>query len=155
MLLTALASALAPALARRAVFFCFAQEITEFLSGEDLLRVKPFIGQGNSGGAKARAAAEAAKSSASNRHDGNGGRGGGAGEVGGGGEGGADDALAPKERLKGQTQKEQKVGVLQFYTQSFFYSGRGVFFFALGVWYVGVRIFIGRGALPALWCFMF
>lgn len=103
----------------------FAQEITEFLSGEDLLRVKPFIGQGNSGGAKARAAAaaaEAAKSSASNTHDysGNGGGNGNSNGNGGrgGGEGEADDALAPKERLRGQTQKEQKVGVAEFYIRS-------------------------------------
>ncbi|CAN0501428.1 unnamed protein product, partial [Ectocarpus sp. 8 AP-2014] len=37
------------------------EEITEFLAGEELLRVKPFIGQGNSTGAKSRAAAAEAE----------------------------------------------------------------------------------------------
>lgn len=84
------------------------QEITEFLAGEELLRVKPFIGQGNSTGAKARAAAaEAAKLKAARRN----GAGDGAGSAGGGGDDG-DDLLTPKQRLKGQTQKEQKVGGL-------------------------------------------
>lgn len=82
------------------------QEITDFLAGEELLRVKAFIGQGNSTGAKARAAAAAAEAAKLK-----------AGLQGGGGGGEEGDMmedmddLAPKQRLKGQTQKEQKVNL--------------------------------------------
>ncbi|CAM9259423.1 unnamed protein product, partial [Choristocarpus tenellus] len=69
------------------------EEITEFLSSEELLCVKPFIGQGR-------------------------------GRVGvteGGGEDGGEreslgEALLPKQRLKGQTQKEQKAVVKAFFS---------------------------------------
>lgn len=72
-----------------------------------MLRVKAFIGQGNGSGGKARATAEAAKMKAAFRRGGVG-VGGVVDEDGGGGSDG-EDPLAPKPRLKGQTQKEQKV----------------------------------------------
>lgn len=66
--------------------------------------MKAFIGQGNGSGGKARAAAEVEKMKAAFRRGG----------VGVGGEDGGvgsdgEDPLAAKPRLKGQTQKEQKV----------------------------------------------
>lgn len=83
------------------------------------------------------AAAEAAKSSASNTHDysGNGGGNGNGNGGRGGGEWEADDALAPKERLRGQTQKEQKVGVVEFYILSrrFFTLGEALSLLGVGV----------------------
>lgn len=83
------------------------QEITDFLADEHLLRVKAFIGQGNGSGGKARAAAEVAKMKAAFRKGGVG-IGGVVDEDGGVGSDG-EDPLAAKPRLKGQTQKEQKV----------------------------------------------
>lgn len=73
---------------------CGEQEITEFLEDEELLRVKAFIGQGNSTSTKARAAAAAAAAAAGREEDED--------------EEGSEFPV-PKQRLKGQTQKEQKV----------------------------------------------